>query len=248
MTEMNRPAAPEPIEPTSTVGRRHDIYGPIHKALRLLMTRTLTRVGAVDVNDEQDLSEVLEELDRTITVSRLHLAHENRHVHPFLEAAHSGSATQAGREHQEHREELDKLAGDMRALRSAATHDRERLARQIYRTLGRFVADNLVHMAHEEKSHNAVLWQRYDDAELLALEGRIVADTEPAAMQLVLAAMLPALNHGERGAMLNGMRAAMPEGTFEQVLDLARHVLSQRAWAALAGTLGLPPHPGLMTV
>lgn len=66
-------------------------------------------------------------------------------------------------------------------------------------------------------------------------------------MQLVLAAMLPALNHGERRAMLNGMRAGMPAGAFEEVLDLARHVLTQRAWAALARTLSLPPHPGLMT-
>lgn len=66
-------------------------------------------------------------------------------------------------------------------------------------------------------------------------------------MQRVLAAMLPALNHGERRAMLNGMRAGMPAGAFEEVLDLARHVLTQRAWAALARTLSLPPHPGLMT-
>lgn len=56
--------------------------------------------------------------------------------------------------------------------------------------------------------------------------------------------MLPALNTGERGALLNGLRAGMPAGAFERVLDLARHVLAQRAWAALATDLhAAPPRP-----
>lgn len=227
--------------------QRHDIYGPIHKALRLLMTRTLNRFGAVNVDDDDDLGEALADLDRTIAISRLHLAHENRHVHPALEAATPGSANQATHDHHTHREELDALAGDMRALRSAARHDRDRLARQIYRCLARFLADNLLHMAHEEKSHNAVLWARYDDAELQSLEARMVADTEPATMQLVLASMLPALNATERNGMLAGMKQGMPADAFEQVLELAQRVLSLRAWASLARSLGLPPVSGPVT-
>ncbi|MFZ5545926.1 MAG: hypothetical protein ACOZJZ_20405 [Pseudomonadota bacterium] len=226
---------------------RHDIYGPIHKALRLLMTRALNRFGAVDVGDDRDLGDALAELDRAITVRRLHLAHENRHVHPALEAVAPGAAVQAAQDHKAHRAELDALAGDLRALRSAARHDRDRIARHIYRALARFVADNLVHMAHEEKAHNAVLWAAYDDAALQALEARIVADTEPTAMQLVLASMLPALNAAERCAMLAGMKAGMPGEAFGQVLGLAQRVLDVRAWSALARDLGLPPRPAPLT-
>jgi glutathione S-transferase len=180
---------------------RHDVYGPIHKALRLLMTRALVRWGSVDVDEEQDLSDAMAELDRMLLVSRLHLAHEHRHVHPALEAAQPGVAQQAAKEHQAHREALDALAGDMRALRSAARHDRERIARQLYRALARFVADDLLHMAHEETAHNAALWSHYSDEELQALEDRIVADTEPASLQLVMTSMLPALNPAERAAL-----------------------------------------------
>jgi len=187
---------------------RHDIYGPIHKALRLALGRTLTRIGAVDVADEDDLGAALAEIERLIELCRLHLAHENHHVHPLLEAAEPGASTQAAREHRAHREELDALAGDTRALRSAATHDRPRLARHLYRALARFMADNLTHMAHEESAHNALLWQRCSDDELRALEERIVADTDPAAMQQVLAVMLPALDAGERRALLAGMHVS----------------------------------------
>jgi hypothetical protein len=90
---------------------RHDIYGPIHKALRLALGRTLTRIGAVDVADEDDLGAALAEIERLIELCRLHLAHENHHVHPLLEAAEPGASTQAAREHRAHREELDALAG-----------------------------------------------------------------------------------------------------------------------------------------
>lgn len=165
-------------------------------------------------------------------------------MHPALEAAEPGSASQARRDHQDHRDQLDALAGDLRALRSAAAHDRERLALQLYRSMARFVADNLEHMAHEATAHNAVLWSRYADADLKALEDRIVADTEPATMQLVLASMLPALNAAERAALLGGMRAAMPPAAFAPMLDLARRALPLRAWASLSRTLGLPPQPG----
>lgn len=226
---------------------RHDIHGPIHKALRLQMTTALHRLGALDVDDDGDLDSTLGALDEMLAVCRLHLAHESRHVHPVLDAAAPGSIDQAEHDHQAHRRELDVLAGDLRALRSAARHDRDRLARLLYRDVGRFVADNLLHMAHEEKTHNALLWAHLDDAALRELESRIVADTEPAQMQTVLAHMLPALNHGERTALLSGMQSGMPAEAFVAVLDLARRVLGTRAWAALARALGLPPEPGLIT-
>jgi hypothetical protein len=70
------------------------------------------------------------------------------------------------------------------------------------------MADNLTHMAHEESAHNALLWQRCSDDELRALEERIAADTDPAAMQQVLAVMLPALDAGERRALLAGMHVS----------------------------------------
>lgn len=237
---------PPPVMATPSLPR-HDLYGPIHKALRLQMTNALHRLGAVNVDDDTDLDETLAALDQTLALCRLHLGHESRHVHPVLEAAAPGAIDDAERDHQRHRRELDVLAGDVRALRSAARHDRDRLARGLYRDVGRFVADNLLHMAHEEKAHNALLWAHLDDAALQELEARIVADTEPAQMQTVLTHMLPALNHGERTALLSGMQNGMPAEAFAPVLDLARRVLGTRAWASLARALGLPPEPGLVT-
>lgn len=237
---------PPPVMATPSLPR-HDLYGPIHKALRLQMTNTLHWLGAVNVDDDTDLDSTLGALEEMLAVCRLHLAHESRHVHPVLDAAAPGSIDQAEHDHQAHRRELDVLAGDLRALRSAARHDRDRLARLLYRDVGRFIADNLLHMAHEEKAHNALLWAHFDDAALRELEARIVADTEPAQMQTVLAHMLPALNHGECITLLSGMQSGMPADAFAPVLDLARRVLGTRAWAALARALGLPPEPGLIT-
>ncbi len=225
---------------------RHDLYRPIHKALRLLMVDTLTKFGALDTRDEAALSAALEQLDTLLGVCRVHMDHENTHVHTAMEAASAGASLQAAQEHRQHRREIDDLAGDQRALRSAAASERTRLAQQIYRHLARFVADNLLHMAHEEKTHNALLWARYGDDQLRQIEAAIVADTEPTTMQSVLRWMLPALNAQERFELLAGMRQQMPETGFDQVLRLSRAVLPTPAWAALARRLAVPPEPGLV--
>jgi hypothetical protein len=225
---------------------RHDLYRPIHKALRLLMVDTLTTFGALDPHDEADLSSALEQLDTLLGVCRVHMDHENSHVHTAMEAVSAGASLQAAQEHRQHRREIDDLAGDLRALRSAATSERARLAQQIYRHLARFVADNLKHMAHEERAHNALLWAHYDDDQLRRIEAAIVADTEPATMMSVLRWMLPALNAQERLELVDGMRRQMPEAGFDQVLQLSRAVLSTPAWAVLARQLAVPPEPGLV--
>lgn len=227
---------------------RHDLYGPIHKALRLLMADTLTKFGAVDAQDDASLSCALEQLDTLISLSRVHMDHENHHVHTALEAVSAGASLQASQEHRQHRREIEDLAGDLRALRSAAATERTRLARQIYRHLARFVVDNLQHMAHEEKVHNALLWARYDDDQLRGIESAIVADTDSTTMQSVLRWMLPALNAHERLELVSGMREHMPEAAFDQVLHLSQAVLPTPAWAVLARQLAVPPQPGLMAV
>lgn len=232
---------------TPAAAGRFDLYAGIHKALRLMMSRTLTRVGATDPAAADEVAGALDQVGRLLDLCELHLNDENDFVHPALERARPGSAARIAAEHEHHVEaiaDLRDLAGLVADRRDAA---RAAALGRLYRALALFVADNFQHMQVEETAHNAVLWAAYDDAELLAIEQAIVADIPPAAMAEALHWFFPALHAGERAAMLAGMRQGMPPEPFANVLEIARATLDADQHARLLRALGLPVAPGLMT-
>ncbi len=224
---------PRATETQTAAGPRHDLYAGIHKALRLFMTRTLTQVGSTDAADAAELAASLQQVDALLTLCESHLQHENQFVHPALEAARTGSAARIAAEHVHHEESI----ADLRDLTALVAHS-ERTARpaalhRLYHALALFVADNLQHMHVEETAHNALLWQAYGDAELLALEQQIIESIPPAEMMASLHWFIPALNASERAGMLGGMRQGLPAEAFAGVLGIAASTLGAADFARL---------------
>jgi len=236
--------ASRPSAKTSADGAgRMDFYAGIHKALRLFMTRTLTRIGSADPRDAGDVAAALAMLERLLGMCEFHLKDENEFVHPAIERARPGGAARIAAEHEHHVEafaDLRDLAGMVRhcpeATRAVA------LAR-LYRALALFVADNLQHMHVEETEHNALLWSAYTDAELQRIEQAIVASIPPELMNEALHWFLPALSAPERAGMLAGMRMALPPEAFAGVLGIAERTLEPRDHGRLLEDLGLPIAP-----
>ena len=85
----------------------------------------------------------------------------------------------------------------------------------------------------EETAHNAVLWARYTDAELIDIHNALVASIPPEEMMFAVRWMAPFLNPAERAAMLGDMRAQAPAPAFAAALEVVRPHLSEREWAKL---------------
>ncbi len=219
---------------------RMDMYAGIHKALRLMMTRTMCEVGSTDPHDADAVRATLGLVDRLLSLCELHLKDENDFVHPALERARPGSAARIAAEHVHHAEEI----ADLRDLAGLVTDCRDEIRAaaldRLYRSLALFVADNLQHMDYEQTAHNALLWSHYSDAQLLDIERALVASIPPAAMMECLRWFLPALNAPERVGMLSGMQQGMPPEAFGAVLEIAARTLSAADNAALRLALGLP--------
>ena len=204
------------------------------------MTDTLSRVGSLPLEDEPAFHATLDQADALCQQLRHHVGHENDFVHPALEAAQPGSAERIRHEHVEHLDAIASLEDAVLVLRRAAPAQRPVLAQRLYRQLALFVADNLQHMNVEETAHNAVLWARYSDAELQALDGRIIASLTPPEMAHSLHWLARALAPHELAGLLAAVRPGMPPEAFAGVLDLVRQALAnddaayQRALRGLA--------------
>lgn len=224
---------------------RYDLYAHIHKGVRLLLGDTLTRAGRVDADDPGAVVELVAQVERLADFCAAHLEHENAFVHPALERAAGGSSLRIAAEHVEHAHDIDALRAQARALVACEPGRRAAACHALYHALSLFTAHNLAHMLIEETEHNAVLWAHYDDAQIAAIEARIVAHLSPAVSMEAMRWMIPALAPSERLALLRGMQAQAPAPAFEAVLALARELLGDTDWAALARGLGRPVAPGL---
>src|SRR3954466_7158992 len=92
---------------------RHDLYGPIHKGLRLALSELTTRMARVDFGDAEQKSDMLAALRRQMLLSASHLAHEEHHIHVALEARAPGSTATLEADHDHHRRAFEALAAAM---------------------------------------------------------------------------------------------------------------------------------------
>ncbi|MBO9514466.1 MAG: hemerythrin domain-containing protein [Variovorax sp.] len=219
---------------------RVDMYAGIHKALRALMADSLLALGRMDHDDALELAQTTQRVLELLDFCRAHLAHENDFIHAAMESRAPGSSGRIAHEHEEHLAAIEALANETTALLQCDVAGRAERALALYRSLSLFIAHNFEHMHVEETAHNAVLWARYTDAELIELHGALVASIPPEEMMFVMRWMVPFLNPAERTAVLADMRAHAPAPAFAAALDVVRPHLDEREWAKLAASLDLP--------
>jgi hypothetical protein len=225
---------------------RFDMYSGIHKALRAFMADTLVAVGRMDPVDEADVAQATGRVLELVAVCAGHLQHENEFVHAAIEARAPGASAAIGHEHEDHLKHIARLSDLVVVLRAAAPEYRASAAARLYRELALFIAENFEHMHVEETAHNAVLWARYTDAELVAIHDALVASIPPQEMMTIARWLVPFQNPQDRFHLLADMRAKAPAPAFQAVLDLVQPHLTTKEWAKLAGALGIAPVPGLV--
>lgn len=185
---------------------RHDLYGPIHKAVRFRHAALLQRLGTTDYRE--DVRSLAEELRKHLQLCLTHLKDEEKYLHHPIEGRLPGALARIERQHAGHRAHLHALEEQIRLLE--ATPERDSSAGHgLYLAFSRFVADDLLHMAHEEEQVWPLMCSAFDDAEMARLEADIVAGLPPELATRILAIMLVAINPPERDRLL-GMGDAKP--------------------------------------
>jgi hypothetical protein len=207
MTEM--PTALH-TAPVTRGAARPDLCAPMHKALRHALGDTLVRVGRMDPGDDAAWQRTLDQLDDVLGLCEAHERVENALVHPFVESRAPGATLRTAAEHDEHRDHLTNLHAESARLRAAARCERAASAQRLYRHLALFAADAWRHMHVEEATLGALLWQHFDDAELLALHELVAASLGPEMLLRSARWMLPALTPAERAAALVDLRPRLP--------------------------------------
>ncbi len=225
---------------------RMDMYALIHKALRAQMADALLALGRMDGDDADNVAATVQRVTALMDVCASHVRHEETFVHPAIEARARGASDAVAHDHQEHLLEIERIGSAASALPAADPAQRSTMALALYRRLSLFVAHNFEHMHVEETAHNAVLWSRYTDAELMVIHDELVASIPPEEMMRTIRWMIPSMTPAERAMVMGDMRKNAPAPVFDAAMDIVRPHLSTSDWAKLTRSLGLPPVPGLV--
>lgn len=219
---------------------RHDMYRGIHKALRAFMGDTLVKLGAIDPDDPMTAGIVLAQVRDCLDLLAHHLHLEEAYIIAAIEKRRPGAAMGNARDHVGHERELSDL-GDQNAQLELAiasgSPDRASDAHRLYLAFADFVAENLVHMANEERHMNAILWALFSDDELRAIEGAIVGSQTPEESLRGLRWIFPSITPAERAKMATSARAVMPPQAFAPLVAFVRALLSSDDQAKLDDAL-----------
>lgn len=244
MTTVLTPSPAPAAARSAVAAERYNIYAGVHRALRLLMSDTLTRVGRLDVDDAAERTEVLAQVDMLLRFCTGHIEHENEFLHCAIEARQPGGASRTASDHAEHTASIAALGDEAAALGAASVAERPARALRLYRHLALFIAENFQHMHVEETANAATLWAHYSDAELHALHDRLLATLPPEEHLLVTRWLVPASSPAERAALFGELQQRMPPEAWLGLLMHVRPHLDGAGWCKLCDAVGVSPSLG----
>ena len=216
---------------------RFDPYEGIHKALRALMTDTLIALGRMDGDDPSECAEMTQRVLTLLDFCRSHADHENRFIHPALEARAEGSTRFVEEDHEAHDREIEKLMEATVKLKKCIPEHRSADGNVLYRSLALFIARNFEHLHIEEVVHNAVLWEHYSDVEIGAMHDAILRSLTPQETSFILRWLIPFLSPSERAVTMLKMKATAPPAAFIAALEAVKPHLRKHEWSKLLTSL-----------
>ena len=189
---------------------RHDLYGLVHKALRMAQCQMLVRLGNFDYV-HGNVSGLVSDLRGLLVLGAGHIGHEEAHIHGALEAKAPGGTAVLDAQHGGHRAQFAAIEALLGQLEMAEASARAAIGRRLYLSYTRFVAEDFEHMLEEETVTAPLLWSLFDDDGLRAIEGAIVGSLPPEKVIQFMGLMIPAANRDERFRLLAGMKAKAPK-------------------------------------
>jgi hypothetical protein len=214
-------------------------YRFIHKALRVLLLQTLQVAGSMDVSNPAERQQLVDEVDRTLSVCEDHLAHENGFFHAPLQARSARAVMAFEADHHDHLAHIEVLRLLLLRVRDASDAEAPALAYELYLRLSQFVGENLAHMAEEETTLTQALWEQFTDEQIMGFTEALHATLSPEEMGFYLQWMVRSLNIFELSLVLQPLPGTMPPEAYSGLMEMVRAELSPARWQQLARRLGL---------
>ena len=220
-----------------TSQNRHEMYRPIHKAIRHMMYTTAHTLGAADFQDATVSEAALASLESTILLLITHAGHEENFVHKALEERAPGFIESFEKDHGNDERTYVELRKLSREAQGASGEQKSELGNKIYDLYNQFTGTYLDHLYREESELQQALWDNFTDEELGAIEGALMASVSPDVMGQFLSIICSSFNPHDLAFMLSAMKGGMPPEVFQGLAQAAESATPPDIWAKVRGQI-----------
>jgi len=209
--------------------QRVNIYGFPHKGLRNALGQLSFKAGSTNVENKEEVASLLALTEEISEL--LHLHAEEDFVSPPLEAKVPGS-TQGNHEDHEKMEELEKQM--VEKARSFAANPTVSALNDFYNHVNYFTREYFRHMEEEETQMNNVIWENFEDSDILSWQGQILSKLTPEQFFKWFKYIIPALLPQEQAIMLGGFKENAPAEAYTQTIEGLKPYLNESQVAHVA--------------
>lgn len=216
---------------------RYDVFSQAHKGLRYAINSLQFRAGSMDFDNDDTLKSFAKELNILWKLLDVHAEGEDKFILPMLKSVDEQTFKNLEKEHEKFLPIMDELKGDIDKIVEINTGDRYEMSVAFGKKLNDFIAHYYVHLQSEELLAMPILWDNYDDVDLMIALAKFPKVTPPHITSYFAKYMLPSVNHQERVSFLAGIKKNAPAPVFDLFNNLAREILSDEDWQKLHTSL-----------
>ena len=207
---------------------RFNTFNQIHKALRALLYDTSLTLQQTYFGDAEEVETAFEKVRIVVDIFDKHAKHEDHFVLPAIQQYEPSLVDAFEQEHVKDHALSQKLRGLLIAYDYAIKAEvKLETGQAINAAFIEFMIFNLEHMAKEETVLNKVLWRYYSDAEIMAINQKIIASIPPEEMAVTSAWMMRGMSNMEISRWLKAVEKNAPEPVFTQLFAIAEKELPQ---------------------
>lgn len=212
---------------------RVDIYSKVHKGLRKALFELSYAAGRTDYRNDEEIISLAKLFNEVVHFLEQHGRNEDLYQLPLLEMKNPGSTKHDDEAHRKIEKQIERLKQNFNNLVSSIPKERSLKGEVFYHLFNEFISTYLIHMQDEELYTAKLFHELCTDEELNSAFEKIVSNTSPQDMMLMLRYMIPAINRMERIELMVGIKKNAPQPAFNAIMILAQSILSIEEWEYL---------------
>jgi len=211
--------------------QRYNIFNQLHKGLQALLYDTAIMLQQTAFCQGTEGKYAIEKLEILLHLFSQHASVEDTQLLPGLRPFDEPAIISLEKDHQADRVATSRLKGLMQTYERSVSGDEKleagKLLTHAYRE---FLISNLKHMTREEEVLNNILWNRFTDTEIFAIEQNLLSHIPHEELTIYSQWMIRGMNNLEIIAWLKTIEKTAVGPVFQVLFAMAEHELSAIRW------------------
>jgi len=227
---------------------RENLFRPIHKGLRLMISETGLRIGTTDFANVTESNETVAMLRRDLNSAtsncmlcmlRVHSDHEEADFFAAVRPYAVDAIDELICQHAEVVRQIQTIARTCDEIeRTEDSQRRVDLGDRLNLECDRLFTFFLGHLVDEETQVVPIMWERFTDEQLRGLRSQFYNRIPIERFNDWMRWTIPALNLSELLVFLLGMKAEPVPNRYDQAMRIARETLDDARWRTLETQVG----------